>query len=108
MMPMRRLFFCLAPIFALAACATVSVEQRVEAKLVDAGLEPRVAQCMAHKMVKKLSVSQLRQLSQFAGLRHKDGSQMSVDELARRLRALDDPEIFTVVLGAGLKCAIAA
>ncbi|WP_157215427.1 hypothetical protein [Flavisphingomonas formosensis] len=105
---MHRLLLLALPILALSACATMSVEQRVENKLVEAGLNPPMARCMAHRMVDKLSVSQLRQLSQFAGLRHQDGSTLTVDELAYRLRALNDPEIFAVVASAGLKCAIAA
>jgi len=105
---MRRIMLLALPFLGLSACATMSVEQRVEAKLVDAGLNPPMARCMAHRLVKKLSVAQLRELGRLAALSHRPGGQLSVDELAYRLRAIDDPEIVSVVVGSGLECAIAA
>ena len=89
---------------ALAGCATVSPEARVRTKLIEAGIKPPVAGCMAERMVDKLSLAQLRRLG---GLAQHDLRGMSVDELVHRLRALEDPEIVSVVLKAGIGCSIA-
>lgn len=93
---------------ALAGCATVSPEARVRSKLIEAGLRPPVAGCMAERMVDRLSLTQLKRLQSLGGLPNKDVRAMSVDELAHRLRALQDPEIVSVVLRAGIGCSIAS
>jgi hypothetical protein len=105
---MRRLLATL-PLLALtlASCATVSPEARVRDKLIEAGIKPAVAACMAEHMVDKLSIAQLRRLQSLGGLASHDMRGMSVDELVYRLRALQDPEIVSVVLKAGIGCSIA-
>lgn len=105
---MKRL--ALLPAFAalaLAGCTTVSPEARVRTKLIDAGIRPPVAGCMAERMVDRLSLVQLKRLQSLGGLGTHDVRGMSVDELVRRLRALQDPEIVSVVLKAGIGCSIA-
>lgn len=92
----------------LAGCATVSPEARVRSKLIEAGLRPPVAGCMAERMVDRLSLVQLKRLQSLGGLARHDMRGMSIDELVHRLRALDDPEIVSVVLKAGIGCSIAA
>ena len=93
---------------ALSACATVSPEARVRSKLIEAGLRPPVAACMAERMVDRLSLMQLKRLQSLGGLSRHDPRGMSIDEFAYRLRALDDPEIVAVVLRAGIGFSIAA
>jgi len=93
---------------ALSGCATISPEARVRSKLIEAGLRPPVAACMAERMVDRLSIAQLRRLQSLAGVSRRDPRGMSIDELAYRLRALRDPEIVAVVLKAGIGCSIAA
>ena len=93
---------------ALTACSTISPEARVRTKLIEAGLKPRVARCMAQHMVDRLSLSQLKRLQSLGGLGKQDAGRMSLDDVVRRLRALDDPEIVSVVLKAGIGCSIAA
>lgn len=93
---------------ALAGCATVSPEARVRTKLIEAGIRPPVAGCMAERMVDRLSLVQLKRLQSLGGLASHDMREMSVDELVRRLRALRDPEIVSVVLKAGIGCSIAS
>jgi hypothetical protein len=95
----------------LSACATVSPEARVRTKLIEAGVKPRVAGCMAERMVDRLSLEQLRKLQSLANLPRRanaDDGGISIDEVAHRLRALDDPVIVSVVLRAGIGCSIAS
>ena len=91
----------------LNACTTISPEARVRTKLIEAGLKPRVAGCMAERMVDRLSIAQLRRLQSLGGIARHDPRGMSVDDLVYRLRALNDPEIVSVVLKAGIGCSIA-
>ncbi|XHS02264.1 hypothetical protein ACFB49_38750 [Sphingomonas sp. DBB INV C78] len=93
---------------ALSACATVSPEAKVRAGLIDAGITPRVASCMAERMVDRLSITQLKRLQSLAKLPDRDIGGMTVDQFLHQVRALRDPEIFMVVSQAGLGCAIAA
>lgn len=95
------------PALLLAGCATVSPEAKVRANLIEAGLSPRMAGCMAERMVDRLSINQLRQLKSFASVRNAAMRDMTVDHFLYKLRALDDPEIFSVTSRAALSCAIA-
>jgi len=90
----------------LAACTTLSPEAKVRSRLIEAGLSPRMSDCMAHRLVKRLSIGQLKQLGALGKLAHKDMGAMRVDEFLDRLRALDDPRIVTVTGKAALVCAI--
>jgi hypothetical protein len=89
----------------LTSCATVSPESRLRAGLLDAGLSPRMAGCMAERMVDRLSLMQLRRLQSLASLRKSHIEQMSVDRFLYKVRALDDPEIFMVTSKAAIGCA---
>ena len=104
---MTRPLVAIAALSLLAGCATVSPEARVRTKLIEAGIRPPVAGCMAERMVDRLSLVQLKRLQSLGGLAKQDMRGMSVDELARRLRALKDPELVSVVLKAGIGCSIA-
>lgn len=90
-----------------AACATVSPEARVRKALVEAGLSPPVAGCMAERMADKLSITQLRRLQALSRLPEKDIGAMPVDQLMHQIRALRDREIILVTSRAALGCAIA-
>ncbi len=95
------------PALALSACATVSPEAKVRASLMDAGLSPRMAGCMAERMVDRLSIGQLKSLKSLSSLPGADYREMTVDRLLYKLRALEDPEVFSVTSRAALACAIA-
>jgi hypothetical protein len=97
----------LAALVAVSGCSTVSREARVRQKLVDAGVKPELADCMAGKLVRKLNSSELRDLAHAAKLPGRDVGSMSFDELTARLRALDDPHVVSVVTRVGIGCAIA-
>lgn len=90
-----------------SACSTISPEAKVRKKLVDAGVRPELADCMAGKLVRKLSNDELHQLGRVAKLPGEHPGHMSFDELGNRLQALNDPHIVSVVTRVGLGCAIA-
>ncbi|WP_313808773.1 hypothetical protein [Sphingobium sp.] len=90
----------------LSSCATMSPESRLRAGLLDAGLSPRMAGCMAERMADRLSITQLRRLQSLASLRKSHMGDMTVDRFLYKVRALEDPEIFSVTSKAALICAI--
>ena len=100
-------FAVLALLLLSSACSTISPEAKVREKLVDAGVRPELADCMAGKLVRKLSNSELRQLARAAKLPGAHPGHLSFDELSGRLQALNDPHIVSVVTRVGLGCAIA-
>ena len=94
----------LAAAFALAGCSAI-YENRVESKLVDAGLSPPVAACMAERMVDRLSRKQLQDIGRLAGAGRK--ADMNLRQFLRQYRAAVDPEVYSVLTTAGLRCALA-
>ena len=94
----------LAAAFALAGCSAI-YENRVESKLVDAGLSPPVAACMAERMVDRLSRKQLHDIGRLAGAGRK--ADMNLRQFLRQYRAAVDPEVYSVLTTAGLRCALA-
>lgn len=90
----------------LNSCATLSPEARVRAGLMDAGLPPATASCMAERMVDRLSLPQLRRVQSLASLRNSHMEELTVDRFLRKLRALEDPEIFVVTSKAAIACTL--
>lgn len=90
----------------LSGCATPSPEARLRAGLVEAGLSPRMAGCMAQRMADRLSLDQLRRLKSLASLRGADMGGLSLDRFLHKVRALDDPEILVVTSKAAISCAL--
>jgi len=98
----------LASTLALSACATPSPEARIRTRLVEAGLSRPMAECMAERLVDRLSLGELRKLSSLSKLGDRDIGEMTVEQFLRHIRALGDPHILKVVTTAGIGCAIAA
>lgn len=92
---------------AVPACTTPSPEARVRASLLNAGLSRPMADCMAQRLVDRLSIQELRKLGSLAKLKDKQIGDMSIDQLMRHVAALGDPHIVKVVTKAGIGCAIA-
>jgi hypothetical protein len=82
----------------LAACAVP--EAPLRAGLVNAGLSPPLAACMAERMVDRLSLMQLRRIGDLPRAREA----VSAAEFLHRLRSLRDPEILSVGAGAAAVC----
>lgn len=88
----------------LSACATP--EARLRNGLQSAGLSRDTSTCMAGRMIDKLSLTQLKRLSDLSKISDKRIGQMRVGEFWRQVRALRDPEILAITSRAGLSCAI--
>jgi hypothetical protein len=90
----------------LSGCATV-YENHIESKLVDAGLSRPDAACIAERMVDRLSRRQLDSIGRVAGGGKTGPGEMSLDQFLHRYRAALDPEVYSVLLGAGARCLLA-
>jgi hypothetical protein len=93
-------------LFALAAAAVLLAgcgvpEARLRAGLINAGLPPPLAGCMARRMADRLSLVQLRRIADLPQAR----GAPSVPEFLHRIRALRDPEILAVSSSAAALCA---
>lgn len=88
----------------LSACATP--ETRLRNGLQSAGLSRETSTCMAERMIDKLSLTQLKRLSDLSKISDKKIGDMRVGEFWRQVRALRDPEILAITTRAGLSCAI--
>jgi hypothetical protein len=64
---MRRLLISVVLLAVTAGCAQQVAEHRVRAALRGAGLSERNADCMAHRMVRKLTIHQLHELEALKG-----------------------------------------
>jgi len=86
----------------LSGCAMP--EARLRAGLINAGLSPPLAGCMAHRMADRLSLIQLRRIGDLPQAREA----VSTGEFLHRVRALRDPEILSVSASAAALCAVRA
>ena len=88
----------------LSACATP--QTRLRNGLRSAGLSANTSACMADRMIDKLSLVQLKRLSDLSKISDKRIGEMRVGDFWRQVRALRDPEILAITTRAGLSCAI--
>ena len=89
---------------ALTGCIDRVVESRVESALTDNGVPQRNAQCMAERMVDRLTIEQLRKLE---GLAAQDGEAKrpsGVRDLLRRLERVGDTEVIAVTGSSAALC----
>jgi hypothetical protein len=99
---MRAKLQLLIPIAAAAMLGGCAMpEARLRAGLVNAGLSPPLAACMAHRMADRLSLMQLRRIGDLPQARES----VSAGEFLRRVRALRDPEILSVSTSSAALCA---
>ena len=83
----------------LAGCATP--EARLRDGLVNAGLSPPLAGCMAHRMAGRLSLGQLMRLRDLPQARES----VTIGEFLHRVRALRDPGILSIASSSAALCA---
>lgn len=93
---------------AIASCAIVSAcatpQTQIRNSLVDKGLSEPAADCMAERMVDRLSTGQLLKIRKLKKFEKKDAGDISANEFVRYTRALQDPEIIGVVTSSALFC----
>lgn len=88
----------------LASCAPVA-ESSVRTALTNAGLSESNADCMAERMVDRLSIAQLRKLERLRGTDTAALGRLSIPEFLRAVRRVDDPEVVAVTTSSAALCA---
>lgn len=96
---MRRFLLLAVLAAATAGCAERVAENRVREALVNAGVAEVDAGCMAHRMVDRLTISQLRRLE---GLR---GEKRSIADYVLAVQRVGDPEAIAVTVSSAALCA---
>jgi len=94
-----RLVVALMAALTLTGCVEKIAEHKVRAALIEAGLGPATSDCMARRMVDRLSISQLRKLQAL------QGEKRSVVDYVAAVQRVGDPEVFQVTAAAGAVCA---
>jgi hypothetical protein len=87
----------------LAGCAERIAESRVQSALTGAGVGERTADCMAGRMVDRLSIEQLRRLEELrqpsSGTR-----EASIADYLQRVRRVGDAEVIAVTTSSAALC----
>jgi hypothetical protein len=90
----------LAALALLGSCAVP--EARLRDGLINAGLSPSLAACMAERMADRLSLIQLRRIGDLP----RATSSVSVQQFLHRVRALGDAQILGVSSSSAALCAV--
>jgi hypothetical protein len=96
---MRRLLPVVVILLAASGCAEKIAEHRVRSALVRAGLSEGNADCMAQRMVNRLTIKQLRKLEAL------QGDKRSVADYVIAVRRVGDPEVIGVTASSAALCA---
>ena len=90
----------------LGGCVEKIAESRVRSALVEAGLSQRNADCMAGRMVDRLTIAQLRKLEQLRAARGETERPVTIGEYVERVRRVGDPEVIAVTASSAGLCAV--
>ena len=107
---MRKLFLVILLIAAAAGAAYFLgafdrvTEGRVRTALVEAGVPDGLADCMAPRMVDRLSLNQLRKLERLGAQEGEFPTPLSAGEALDRIRRVDDSEAVQVMAAAAGGC----
>ena len=80
-------------------CVQKIAEGRVRSALLDAGLSQRNADCMAHRMVDRLTIAQLRKLERL------EGEKRSLPDYVAAVHRVGDAEAIAVTASSAALCA---
>jgi hypothetical protein len=96
----RRSFVLLgAWLVAVTGCVERVAENRVRSALVDAGLSSANADCMARRMVDRLTLSQLRRLEALRG------EMRTLPDYVAAVQRVADAEVVSVTVSSAALCA---
>ncbi len=95
-------------VWALTGGLTRTVEDRLENRLVAAGLSRSLSACMAERMTDRLSVVQLRKLERLGPEEGETAAPMTMAALLERVRRVGDREVLEVTAGSAAVCAFTA
>lgn len=100
-----RILVASACALALSGCVETIAESRVKTALLDAGVPTGDADCMAQRMVDRLTIAQLRKLE---GLKARTGETerpATLGDFVTRVRRVGDEEVVAVTASSAALCA---
>ncbi|MCH2487012.1 MAG: hypothetical protein MK010_04620 [Erythrobacter sp.] len=100
----RSSLLLLAPALLLAGCVQTIAESRVQSALTEAGLSQRVSDCMAGRMVDRLSIEQLKKLERLK-TRASEREPVTVRDYLARVARVGDAEVVGVTSSSAALCA---
>jgi hypothetical protein len=92
-----RTVLVITALFAVAGCAQMT-ESRVRSALIEAGLSEPDADCMAGRMVERLSIAQLRKLEAL------EGEKRSLQDYIEAVSRVGDAEALAVTASSAALC----
>ena len=101
---MRRFLLPLIGLLALAGCVQAIAESRVRSALSEAGLNDRVSDCMAGRMVDRLTIEQLKKLERLK-TRADERDPVTVSDYLSRVARVGDAEVVGVTSSSAALCA---
>ncbi len=96
----------LACAIALSGCVEAIAESRVQSALSEAGLSDRNADCMAERMVDRLTIAQLKKLEQLKARSGERPRPVTIPEYVERVRRVGDAEVVAVTGSSAALCAV--
>lgn len=96
---MRAVLIPLAVLALTAGCVEKIAESRVRGALLRAGLSERNSDCMAHRMVERLTIGQLRKLEVL------QSQKRSIADYVYAVERLSDAELLGVTTSSAALCA---
>lgn len=98
----RSVLLAASALVAAAGCATVSPASRIESRLVDLGVSPARADCLADELQDNLGRADLSDIADFLDdVGDADSAGGAVDALRR----IDNPQAAAAVAAAAISCA---
>ena len=101
-----RVLALLLALAALSGCVEKIAESRVRTALVEAGLSQRNADCMAGRMVDRLTIGQLRKLEELKAKPGEPERPVTIGEYLERVRRVGDSEVIAVTASSAGLCAV--
>lgn len=90
----------------LTGCVQTIAESRVRSALLDAGLNESNADCMAERMVDRLTIDQLRKLERLKAQPGEREAGLSLSDYLTRVRRVGDSEVVAVTASSAGLCAL--
>ena len=88
----------------LAGCVQTIAESRVQSALVDAGLDRANADCMASRMVDRLTIDQLRKLERLKPQGNEPARPTTLQGYVDRVARVGDAEVLAVTSSSAALC----
>ncbi len=91
--------------FLLGGCAQKIAESRLNSALLDAGLSQSNSECMAERMVDRLSISELRKLEELKPRAGEPTRPATIRQFVQRVSRVGDAKVLSVATSSAVICA---